>query len=72
MSEIDRILALGKTLPDIEEAKEHPELITPEVVETLNQMGEGIGKVGQVLTDWFFQAYLEDGAKYGETPEGMT
>ncbi len=78
MSDLDKALTAMESLPTAQEASNNPELITPEVQQTIADGMQAISKAVtgliewvQSLNDWFYQAYLDDGAKYGETNEGM-
>lgn len=51
-TKLETALAKMESLPTTEEVKVNPELLTPEVIETVNSMIEAIHEVVEAITRW--------------------
>lgn len=47
----------AESLPSPKELREHPELITPEVAQTITEIGEGLSIWSQAFVDWLVPVF---------------
>lgn len=71
MSNLEKTLRLAKTLPKAEVIEANPELLTPELIEKINKVNEGLNEWGKAFFEWLRQGYDSIGAPYGQTDEGV-